>query len=54
MQDIAASDKEITVKVDLSGAEPELESFVWKLVGLAQYRAVHNGDEFLIGLPVEA
>ena len=53
LEKIAGGDKEVKVKVDLSGTEPELEAFVWKLVELAQYRATFNGSEFLIGLPIQ-
>ncbi len=45
--------RKVDVKVDLSGAEPELEAFVWKLVERAQYGAVYEGQEFLIGLPIK-
>lgn len=44
---------EVNVKVNVSGAQYELEVFLRKLIGLAQYKAVYEGQEFLVGLPIE-
>ena len=37
--------------VEADGMEPEIEAFMWKILGKIQIRAAESMDEYLLGLP---